>query len=408
MEKKELKRKLTASVPSDVGKHIKLTPKNDNDMLVNIPKDCDIDESKLAPFDEILPNLALEFKNLNISTICQLFKPILDEFYELSYAYRYDKPTYNNCLEQFIAELCSIYNIERTVMIVYANKYTTNDWGRVYWLFLHYASILLNYAYEMGKITHFLNFPLIVYNIDTILPCPKCILHYKSIKNDFAVKNTIKQMAFGSNINGLIRFHNIITENVDKTPEYMHKPKRLMFSQAHFAAQYRCIERHNELLQKSLLYEPIHIDWQPTTHTLLTIILMTYCPQSYSRTSNNLKKNLYSNHNAFETNNLNIKYTSYLIFSSEEHMLNSLTPKQIKYCLMRAILLQFQDTTLKSDDIKNLTVFHEAISKLYTMHPEFVRKLVKLNLLDDGDEKIKNYILNMINGLKVVATSIND
>lgn len=398
MEKKSLKRKPTDNVLDDVRKHIKLTPNNVNESFVNIPKDCDIDESTLAPFDEILPNLASEFKNLNISTICQLFKPILDEFYELSYAYRYDKPKYNNCLEQFITELCSIYNIERTVIIVHAHKYTTHDWGRVYWLFLHYSSILLNYAYEMGKITHFLNFPLLVYNIDTILPCPKCIMHYRGIKNDFIVKNTIKQMSFGSNINGLIRFHNIITENVDKTPEYVNRPKRMMFSQAHFAAQYHCIERHNELLQKSLLYEPIYLDWQPTTHTLLTIILMTYCPQSYSRTSNNLKKNLYSKCNTFATINLNIKYTSYLIFNAEEHAMNSLTAKQIKYCLMRAILLQFQDTTLKPEDVKNFTVFQEAISKFYSMYPEFIRKLASLNLVSDHDAKTKNYILNVING----------
>lgn len=382
------------SVTDHVRKRLKVSVNQTPSIGIHIPKDSEIDDEKLAPFDELMPTLANEFKNLNIQTICELYKPILDEFYELSYNYRHDKPKYNSCLEQFIAEICSIYNIKRTVIIVHANKYTTHDWGRVYWLFLHYSSILLNYAYEMGKITHFLNFPLIVYNIDTILPCPKCIMHYRAIKNDFSVKNAIKQMSFGSNMNGLIQFHNIVTNNVDKTPEYANRPKRQMFTQAHFASQYQCIERRNELLQKSMLYEPIHLDWQPTTHTLLTILMMTYCSQTYSRMSNNLKKTLYSEHSAFETINLNIKYTKYLIFTPEENLLNTLTAKQMKYCLMRAILLQFQDTIIQSDDIKYLIVFHEAISKIYTMYPEIVRKLAQLNLNDDCETK--KYIINLL------------
>lgn len=362
---------------------------------LNIPKNSEIDDAKLQPFDELLPLVAKEFANLNITKICEAYKPILDEFYELSANYRHNKPVYNSYLEKFITEICDIYKIQRTMLLVHSDKYTTNDWGNVYWLFLHYSSILVNYAYEQGKITYFLNFPLIVYNIDSILPCSKCIGHYQQIKNSFNVKNVIKQMAFGSNINGLLKFHNIITQNVDNTPEHVNRPNRPLFTHAKFAAKYQCIEMQSEKLQKSKVYEMTYVDWQPKIHNLLTIILATYCPQRYSRTSYNLKRIVYNADKSFNNINLNLNNFQFSIYTENELILNSLSSKQIKYCLMRAILQQFQDTSLTDDDLDQLSVYNEAILTLYHEHPEFVKKLIKLNLPDVVHQSENSYILSL-------------
>lgn len=364
---------------NDNGENIKQQKMYDG-LHVKVPNDLDINDDSLKPFDDLLVKINKEFINLNISVIIERFEPILSEFYELSASYRHNVPKYNKILTDFIDELCYIYNIRKTVMLVHHNKYTTSAWGNVYWMFMHLSSILVSYAYETGRINDFINFPTIIYNIDLILPCSKCQAHFATIKSEFAIKNAIKSIAFGSAINGLVVFHNLVTSNVDKTVEYVNRPNRPTFFISDFALEYQCIELQNETVQKSPSYLRPVVDWQPTTHALLTTLLATYCPQPYSRASNLIKRAVYSNDPAFKSTNLNIRNTDILAFDQQDLFFNRMTSKQIKYCLMKALLLQLQDTPITDQEIKNNRPFNNAIILMYRKHTDFIRQLVELNM----------------------------
>lgn len=373
----------------------------------NLPTDVNINETSFKrPFEDLANKISNEFKNLNISTLVQEYELILSEFLELSRPFRMSNPKYNAIFEHLIDTLKMIYNININVMYVNMYKYTTSEWGNLYWKFLHLTSILLSHAFEWRHITSFLNFATIVYNIDLILPCSMCANHYRQIKYEDSIKGVIKTIAFGSVMTGLQTFHNIITSNVDKTAEYRHRPKREPFYVANFAERYHCINVVDESLQKSSSYIKSNIDWQPTTHTLITIILSTYLSQSYTRVSSLLKRIAYKNESIFEDVDFGEQYPPTMMYQQQDFYFANLTKLQILYCLKNALLLQFQDTNVTPEDITNNSIFNQAILKFYNENAPIVQKLLEINNVSDNSiaQSSYNYIYTQLSNIKNEAS----
>lgn len=370
----------------------------------NLPNDEDIDDSYYKePFDKILKSTFEELKNLNINYIVERYKPSLSEFYELSLMYRVNVKKYNAIFENFIETLCNLFKIQRQPMMVFPNKYSTKEWGNVYWEFLHLSSILLSYAYENGMINNLLKFPTLVYNIDSILLCPKCAYHYSIVKNSDDVKQVIKSMSFGSIMISLQIFHNIITANVDKTPDYANIKNRERFLISDFALKYKCIDIQSEFNKKSTNYLKSCIDWQPTTHVLLSIILSTYCSQPfYDRTSNLLKYKLYAKNKHFSEMDFTIRNADVRPIDNSDLIYISMTEKQIQYCLMRALLLQFQDTNMSHESIEQNNRLNSALIAIYKRYNDDIRQLVSENMREPEQLEQKESILLKLDKLKTV------
>nr|DBA13145.1 TPA: Ac92-like protein [Oryctes rhinoceros nudivirus] len=350
----------------------------------NVPKDEDIDDTLFGDaFDKILQAVSDELRVLNISYIINRYRDVLSEFYELSAIYRARAKKYNKLFERFINTICTLYNIVRVPMMVQANKYSPKDWGHVYWEFMHLSSILLSHAFENSMISTLLSFPTLIYNIDAILPCPKCAYHYSLIKQSEDVKQVIKSMTFGSVMISLQIFHNLITANVDKTPDYANIPNRDRFLISDFAATYKCIDVQSENAKKSTNYSKSSIDWQPSTHVYLCILLSTYCDQpSYDRASNLLKYKLYATNRHFDGLNLRVRNADIRPIDTSDIMYASMSAKQIQYCLMRALLLQFQDTAANMESIETNKRLNKAIVSMYREYNEEVKALVSNNMVD--------------------------
>lgn len=368
------------STENTISDRIKRRRQEFNGCEIRIPKDCDIDETKLEPFKEFYPILATEFKNLNIQTIINRYEPILDEFYEFSEPYRLSSPKYNAILDKTIQRLIEIYKIKRSIIYINRNAYTTSAWGNLYWTFYHMTSILISHAYCNGTINDYLDFPLIVYNIDCILPCIACKYHYIQAKQSQNIKNSIKTISFGLAMTGLMEFHNIITSNIDQLPENSKYRQRERFIMPDFALEYNCIELYDTPMLKSLTYIPKDVDWQSETHTYLTILLAVYCPQLYAQASCLLKQTVYTEEKSFDHINLLSKKYNFNIYTKTDLLIANMTKKQIVYCLVQAILLQLQDTLITENEIEQNRFFNASIAALYRKYPNIIRKLIDLNL----------------------------
>lgn len=369
----------------------------------NLPQDSDLDDSLFSkPLDTIVQSILNELEILDIDIIVQQYTLVLSEFYELSESYRLRKPRYNEIFEKFVKTICEIYDIRREPMVIYPNKYTTREWGNVYWDFLHLSSILLSYAFETGKIDTLLNFSTLVYNVDCILPCPKCEAHYAAIKNKPELKQIIKVMNFGSVMISLQIFHNVITDNIDKTPDYANMPNRDRFLVADFALKYKCIDVQDEIIKRSSTYSKSHIDWQPVAHVLLSIILSAYCSQpSYDRASNLLKIKLYS---TIRPNVVKVSSKFEIRCIDKSDMIYaSLTTKQVKYCLMRALLLQFQDTELDREEIEKNKRLNYAILKIYTDFKDEIKQLATACFNRPEELAEKNNVLSKLDQIPDVS-----
>lgn len=364
-----------------------------NNVCENIPKDSLIDESKLTAIDDLIDRVYNEYKTLSIQTIVERYEPFMNEFWELSLPFRtqaYKEP-YNNLLENLINRINDLYGVVRTPMIVQAYKYSTTAWGHVYWSFLHLTSILLFYAFQEKRIRSLLDFPTIVYHIDVILPCSICETHYRQIKDSFDIKSDIiKHMSYGSVITYLMIFHNAITVNVDKTIQYANRPNRRLYGQADFALTYNCIEISDELVKKTTEYYNNYLDWQPSTHTLLSILFSTFHKVPFVRSSNHLKYKLYKS--KFQNDlDLGLRFNQLLVYRDTEVAYQILTPKQVKYSLMRVLLLQLNETDLTEKQIQDNKLFNYSIIMLYKKYPDLITRLMNDNMIHadtdnlDGD-----------------------
>jgi len=385
---------------------------------VNIPKDSDIDDGIFEPLDYIFDNVLEEFENFNgINTILAIYQPIYNEFFEFSAQFRNKVPKYNEIYLKMCRELQRVYDIEHKVILVNINEYTTQAWGNLYWRYWHLTTILVNYAYNNNRLNDFLDLPTLIYNIDFIIPCPSCKFHYRAIKNNQLVQQTIKYIAFGMPCTGLMGFHNLITENVLK---YNNRPiaakQNTQFTMANFALEYKCIEVSKSQFKNATTYASTVIDWQPRLHVILTIIFATFCPQSYVQASRRLKSYLYpklKNYNKLKTNTMiKVHYSERNFFTEDDLMYENLTAKQIKWCLYQAVLLQFQYTKLNNDMLKENQLFNNVTLELYLKYETIIKELIenmdrnnKTNIQPSSSSEYvvptRQYLLNIFERLHV-------
>lgn len=214
----------------------------------------------------------------------------------LSFLQNVGGPTtdYKARLERMIGKLNDLTGVKQVVVLTIPSKYTTSDWGALYWTFLHAVSILIEYFMEIGSLLDTLDLPLLVYNIDAILFCGECRHHYTIIKNTEPIKNCIKRIAFGFTIGGLTDFHNIITDNIYKTSRKLQKTPRA-FSIVDMAITWGAIENdlNIETISTTNEYLKPHVDWQTNTHIALSILCAVRLEQTYVVSSQYLKRRIY-------------------------------------------------------------------------------------------------------------------
>lgn len=340
-------------------------------------------------FHPVYINLRKEFDALNIDTIVKKFEEVVSEFYAFTDEYSGTGDDYitlyMGVLDNVIFTLCDLYKVKLEEMTVWRYKYSPTSWGNMYWKFLHYASILVSYAYEHGLLRNtFLDFGAVIYNIDAILPCDICKYHYMSIKDTPTVRDIHLDINFGLVMLGTQYFHNVISDNINKKQKNMNITEKSMFYAADFAAVYECISTKDEKKKNSMEFVETAIDWQPITHRLLTVILATYCHTSYIKASNLLKDKLYPEIDAFDTGNKNIpyfdiKFKAFDNYSWNDLALKDMTADQVSHCLRKCFLLQFEETALKDEDIQKNEVFKAAFMKFFELYPKVIIDLVKDN-----------------------------
>lgn len=293
-----------------------------------------------------------ELADSSIESIAIEFESVMSEFLALSEAQRNLNIDYDDSLNQMIDVICENYNLRRQFMHIKASNYTTDLWGNVYWRFLHLGSILITDLLWNRKIENTLDLPLIVYNIDYVLPCPMCSAHYATIKPTNAVKAAVKEIAFGNLMSGVQAFHNLVTENVDKTLEYANRPKRPPFTIVDFARVYKCIELPPKDTLKSVTYIRNRVDWQPDTHRILTTFYALASRSSYLSSSEFLKHEVYP------------------AISNES---SSVVNRALE--LIENGILMNIDADLLSVEA-NKQIYNRVLQEMYTLYPECVQQLI--------------------------------
>jgi len=142
------------------------------------------------------------------------------------------------------------------------------------------------------------------------------------------------------------------------------------------------------------------LDWQPKTHSFITNLLATYLNSNYTRVSSLLKRVVYANDSNFMGIDFGEQYLPTLIFRKEDIYFMDLTKKQILYCLMNAILLQFQHTNITTEELQKLEHFHQEILKFYEENPKVVKKVLELNMPEQMSASNREYILNKLNDIQ--------
>lgn len=305
-------------------------------------------EEKWTILRRVLGESAEELKRASIDDVVAMFQPVLDEFYALTESLRASQPDYNCVFTRLVQTLQDEYPaLTVNLMFVRPSNYSTDLWGPVYWRFLHLASILVSYAFEKQRIRDMLDLPTLVYNIDLILPCPMCAAHYQAIKQDSRVLLAVKNMSFGNIVSSLQTFHNIVTENVDRTPEYANRPKRPTFTSMQFARVYGCLEIPPPDLLKSKTYTRCKIEWLPKRHLLLATLLTLYRKDArFLDCSDELKS-----------------------ASTEQQ-----PSERLMNDLYSAITLDIDEKTAYA----NLEEFNDTVTEFYTSYPDDVRSLASL------------------------------
>ena len=333
---------------------------------------------------EIIRSAKRQLEDSSIKPLAIEFQSTMNEFLALSEHARLANPEYDEALNEMLDAICENFNLKRQMIHVKVSNYTANVWGNVYWHFLHLSSILITYLLSNHKIENMLNLPLLVYNIDCILPCPVCAHHYASIKTTNAVQATIKEISFGNAMSGLQAFHNLVTENVDKTLEYANRPKRPLFTIVDFAKAYKCIELPPNNLLKSITYIRNKVDWQSDDHRILATFYALTARMSYISSSEFLKRNVYSS-NASESTIDNVVRT-----------------------IRNGILMNIDPELMSVES--NVQIYNDVLREMYSEYPDYVRNLIQElpdndDDDDDGDDDTKNNNINNTNNNTVTVTT---
>ena len=92
-------------------------------------------------------------------------------------------------------------------------KITNNIWGPIFWNLLHGISITYNSRYKI-------EYYYLIKKIEFLLPCPKCIIHYKNyLKNNIINKDKITK---DNLIKWFFNLHNSVNKMLKK-PQMTYK-----------------------------------------------------------------------------------------------------------------------------------------------------------------------------------------
>lgn len=211
-----------------------------------------------------------------LQTTVDTFRNVIDTFETLvknTTADDLDSKSYYDDLQILINSLRHLYNIPQySLVYIDPGRMTKNVWGGIFWKFLHTSSILLQYAYYTNRITTFLNFPALLYNVDKILPCPVCIEHYTRIKSTKPILNVIEQSSFGLLTTSVYRFHTIVNRNHELPTDDARPP----FRDADFALLYHCFPRSVTNTEVSVNFIKQPIIFHSREHVLLCL-LFSFC-----------------------------------------------------------------------------------------------------------------------------------
>lgn len=371
-----------------------------------IPADEEINAKNLQPIDTVINDILVEHKTLNISWAASRFQEVLPEFMELTRHQRLAQPEYNARITNLIETICKAYNIKYDPLFVHIYRYATNQWGPIYWSFIHLSSILLSYGVETGIIKDFCDFALVVHNIHLILPCSRCEGHYLRIKDSENIRAATLKMAYGLVVIGAYMFHKEISINVHRSNQRPDRPSEPLqpFTWADFARTYKCVTQTDETLLNTRAYIRSHVDFQPAIHNLVVTVLSIYFQQHYFRTSTVLK--LMFNWNNMQTpenrrhDGIDVEPNVWRFINQDDYDFAHLSPLQVKWCLKQALLLQFQHTELDSEYMKTQKQMNTAIIGIYRMYPSVIRQLVEENLKEPGEMQSKIKILGMLEKLQ--------
>lgn len=236
---------------------------------------------KLKP---LLITCKQENGSVTIDTIVDEFMPILTEFLLFTKPFLVNETEYTKILIGFVDKLTETFpklqEIDLNSMHVRSNMYDTTSWGPLYWDFIHYSSILLNYAMRRGLLRDVSQFPSIIMNIDYALPCSICKGHYQQIKRSNEVLMIIKEIAYGQVIEGACKFHNLITMNINSA---MGTNKQL-FSIYDLTMKYRVLEYTPMNLKKIVSYIPCELFFVPRLHAILAKYMYAKLQENMSYT----------------------------------------------------------------------------------------------------------------------------
>ncbi|ABO45340.1 unknown [Gryllus bimaculatus nudivirus] len=251
-----------------------------------------------------------ELKDLgSIDTVYKLFQPVFNEFTNYvadaksqfiitDVSADYEK-AYNNFIDNFLIKKCGF---KKTLMVVRVNQYTTSDWGHLYWSFLHYASIILQYNIYTNKVTDTFSFAAFIMGIENILPCMMCRIHYiqnkQKMSNSAYLLNLMKRLCFGIIIQSVFSFHNFISNSIPGKP-------KSDFNVIDFQIKYYCSvtdksdnvdtdSSSQSLKHEGNTPEKILVDWQGPTHVCVSLLTAVVSKRNYYIVNKEIKEKLYT------------------------------------------------------------------------------------------------------------------
>lgn len=246
-------------------------------------------------------------KTININVIIEHYQPIVNTFNSYLNTIQLNE-IFKSKLVKFINKLIEVYEIPTQPVLIVPHFYDDVDnWGRLVWTFLHYSSILFQYAKNKNLIKNEVSLSYIIYNLNFLIQCSICKAHYLQLKDD--KNNKLKpitiSLSYGFIIYEIFHLHTIISLNkaqYRKIP-YVH------FSIFDFLLKYKCLPNLPDYLYDSndeiakihdkYINLPINFYDESTSH--LIIILYLYLSSTHSKiTLNNLLssiENWYNNKN---------------------------------------------------------------------------------------------------------------
>lgn len=227
-----------------------------------------------------------EIQDFKIQTLVNDFTPMLNEFE--GYIENVDiNKAFRKILNDFIYFLRDTYKIEKQNILVNSSAYNVPNWGALYWSFLHYSSILLQHAVYNKLTTTLKKFPVILYNIDRMLPCGICIKHYLKIKHTEQVLIRLKMLSFGFIIESVYSFHHMITANIHRIDHPNEKYNA--FTSFDFIEKYNLFPLYLNNIKVTTEFVFLNLNVQTPLHFNLSKLLFIYYQTTYISASNKLK-----------------------------------------------------------------------------------------------------------------------